>query len=237
MLNLFSSPILARSALLASCVLPGLTGELLAQHAPSDAAARHGSAEITPNPQPGGPTSPGSSTHASRTASAYAPFQFLLGEWHIGPEGGPPQMIARFKFGTNSNYLWNSLHTVAGATEHMHFEGMIVWNGVQKNFDFLFVLDSKQGGIQEQGTLSVAADGTIVRDIVATYAEGEPVLALGGQRAGPDGFTGRFRQTFKVIGPDKVRTQVLRESNGTWIATFPGSDNIVMTKAPAERRH
>ena len=165
-----------------------------------------------------------------KTASTdnYGPYKFLIGEWNVGAEGGPPMVIERFKWGPNQSYIWFSTSELVNGTEHPHFEGMLMWNGIHKNLDMLLALDLNGGRIQEKGTLSVEADGTVVRDITATYSEG--VRPIGQPVVGPEGATGHFRQTFKAVGPDKVITVVMRETKDGWVPTFPGSDHLVMTR-------
>jgi hypothetical protein len=41
-----------------------------------------------------------------------------------------------------------------------------------------------------------------------------------------------FRQTFKAIEPGKILTTVMRQSDHGWVATFPGSDHMIMTRRP-----
>jgi hypothetical protein len=53
---------------------------------------------------------------------------------------------------------------------------------------------------------------------------------MGMPAAGADGATARFRQTFQPDGPDRIKTRVLRETKDGWVATFPGSDRLVMTR-------
>jgi hypothetical protein len=97
-----------------------------------------------------------------------------------------------------------------------HFEGILVWNGVRRNLDMLLSLDLNGGRIQEQGTISIAPDGTVTREVTAYYSEGvQPI----GQR-----------QTFKSAGRDRIITSVMREAKGGWVATFPGSERLVMTR-------
>lgn len=169
---------------------------------------------------------------AARPASArhqYAPYEFLLGEWDIAPEGGGPAVgIQRVKWGPNRSYLWCAASLLDNGVEQPHFEGILAWNGVHKNLSLLLSVDLQYGLAEEQGTLSVEPDGTLVRDITAVYSEG--VKPIGQAVVGPDGATGHFRQTFKAAGPDKILTSVMRESEHGWVATFPGSDHMVMTR-------
>jgi hypothetical protein len=166
------------------------------------------------------------------TQSPYAPYRFLIGEWSIVPEGGGPALgIARLRWGPNQSYVWYSSSFLVDGRERPHFEGLLVWNGVHKNLDMLISMDLERGLVQEQGTVSVDPDGVVVREITATYSEG--VRPLGQPAAGKPGTTARFRQTFQALGPDRVLTAALRDSGHGWMATFPGSDRLVMIRRPA----
>ena len=86
------------------------------------------------------------------------------------------------------------------------------------------------GAVQESGTVSVGPDGALTRKIIATYSSGTPLPPRGEVKAGPDGAIVRFRQTFKADGPNRVLTNGMRETDTGWVATFPGSDHLVMTR-------
>jgi len=162
-------------------------------------------------------------------ADVYAPYAFLVGDWDIAPEsGGPPVAAAELRWGPGRSYIWYVGSIVLDGKPQPHFEGMLLWNGVHKNLDMLLALDLHGGRAQEQGTVFVEKDGTVVREITALYSEG--VQPLGQPAAGPAGATARFRQTFKAAGPDRILTAVLRESPHGWVATFPGSDRLVMKR-------
>ena len=161
----------------------------------------------------------------------YAPYAFLIGEWDVAAEGGPPFAVARFRWGPNETYIWHSMSMIAGGQERPHFEGLFVWNGIHKNLDMLMTLDLDTGRVQEQGTLSMATDSTAVRDIQATYAEGAG--PMGGTPAGAAGATARFRQTYKALDPDHVLTVLTRETKDGWVPTFPGSGRVIMTRRTA----
>jgi hypothetical protein len=171
------------------------------------------------------------SDHAS---SPYAPFAFLIGDWDVGAESGKPVAIARLQWGPNQSYIWYSVSTVENGEEEPHFEGLLVWNGVRKRLDMLLVLDLNGGRAQEQGSVYVASDGTVVRDITAHYSEGSQ--PTGGPPVGPAGTSARFRQTFKAVGEDKLATALTRKTKTGWVPTFPGSDRLVMTRRPAKER-
>jgi len=173
------------------------------------------------------------SSDVRAATSPYAPYAFLIGQWDFAPEGGgPPLGGTLFRWGPNESYIWCAATLHEAGREVPHFEGLFVWNGVQQNLDMLIALDLEGGGrMQEKGVLRLEPDGTVVREITATYSEG--LRTMGSGAVGAAGATARFRQTFKPDGPDRLRTQVLRETKDGWVATFPGSDRLVMTRRKA----
>ena len=161
--------------------------------------------------------------------SPYKPYRFLIGEWDVAPEGGgPPMARAVFRWGPNHSYIWYSGTLLVKGVEVPHFEGLLLWNGVRKHLDMLLALDLDGGRVQEQGAMSVEPDGTVVREITAFYSEG--ARPIGQPVAGPGGTKARFRQTFQSAGADRILTRVLREVGSGWVATFPGSDHLVMVR-------
>jgi hypothetical protein len=168
---------------------------------------------------------------AQSATDRFAPYRFLLGEWNVSSPGERPSFVQHFRWGTGEAYLRFGASVINDAGEAVpHFEGVLVWNGVRKDLDMLVVLDLENGGrAQEQGTLSAAADGTITREIVATYSEElRPPRSTAGGTTG--GWTARFRQTFQRVSRDTVMTALLRETPGGWVATFPGSERLFMIR-------
>ena len=160
----------------------------------------------------------------------YAPYAFLIGEWLVAPEaGGPAGTVVRFRWGPGHSYMWYSASLLMGGAERPHFEGILMWNGVHRNLDMLLTLDLDGGRVQEQGTVSVAADGTVIREITAYYSEGVGMITTG-KRTGPEGGVAHFRQTFKAQTADRVLTSLMRESDAGWVPTFPGSDHLAMVR-------
>lgn len=163
----------------------------------------------------------------------YMPYAFLIGEWDVAPEaGGPPAAVARFRWGPNRSYIWYSVSNLVKGDEHPHFEGIFMWNGVNKNLDMLVMLDLAGGRVQEQGTVFVGPDGTVVRDMIAVYSEGARLPPDFDSVAGPKGSKAHFRQTFAKAGPDRVLTALTLETRAGWVPTFPGSDRLAMTRRP-----
>jgi hypothetical protein len=162
---------------------------------------------------------------------AYEPYAFLIGKWDIGPEGRTPVAITQFRWGPKKTYIWYSGGLLANGKEQPNFEGLLVWNGVRHNLDMLLVLDLNTGDlVQEQGSVSVEADGSVVRDITVYYSEGNALPPDWKRAAGPEGATARFRHSFKQIGPGRVRTSIMRKTDDGWVPSFRGSDALIMVK-------
>jgi len=148
--------------------------------------------------------------------SVYAPYRFLIGEWSVAPTaGGPSAAVARFRWGPNESYIWFSVATLEGAREAPQLEGMLMWNGARRDLDILLALEVDGRGVQEQGRLFLDADGGAVREITMIDAKGAQA---------------RFRQTFRAEAADRIATSVMRETPAGWVATFPGSERLVMTR-------
>ena len=172
-----------------------------------------------------------SKTATASPSGVYAQYEGLIGTWDVtAPEGGPPIAVQRFSWGPGHSYIWYAGGFIApDGKEVPHFEGMLVWNGVHKNLDMLLTMDLRSGRAQEQGTFSVAPDGTIVREITGVFSEG--VTPIGEAQVGADGMSKHFRQTYKPDGADKLITSVMRETNDkSWVATFPGSEQLIMVR-------
>lgn len=165
------------------------------------------------------------------TPTPYTPYRFLIGKWDIAPEsGGAPIARALFRWGPNQSYIWYRGSLLVKGVEVPHFEGLLLWNGVRKNLDMLLALDLDGGLVQEQGVMSIESDGTVVREITAFYSEG--TRPIGQPMAGTGGAKARFRQTFRAAGSNRILTTVMRQLGKGWVATFPGSDRLVMTRQP-----
>lgn len=163
--------------------------------------------------------------------AAYAPYAFLIGEWDVSVQGGKPAAVSRFRWSPAKTYIWWSGAILREGKEEPSWEGLLVWNGVRKKIDFLVVLDPASGNlVQEQGTLSREADGTVKREITAFYSEGNPVPPKWDTVAGPEGARAQFRHTFRPDGPDRILSTVMRKTEDGWVPNFPGSDRLVMTR-------
>ena len=158
-------------------------------------------------------------TDAATVENPYAPYRFLIGEWDVAPEGGGPAMgVARFRFGPNQSYVWISMSLISGGAEAPHFEGLLVYNAVNRNLDMLVCGDLERGLMQEKGTFSMQPDGSALREITATFP------------AGGKGATASFRQPYRPVSADRILTSAMRQTASGWVATFPGSDRLVMTR-------
>ena len=172
-------------------------------------------------------SSEGGNSDVSAT-SVYAPYAFLIGEWDVKSEGEAPVAVQRVRWGPNRSYIWYTVALISAGREEPHLEGMLMWNGVHRNLDMLFAIDLQSGRSQEQGTISVLKDGSLVREITAVHSEGVPTTS--GKSVGPEGATRRFRQTYKRIDSDKIETSLMRETDHGWIPSFPGSDHLIMIR-------
>lgn len=169
------------------------------------------------------------SLQGAEQPSPYEPYASLIGEWDVAPEGQPTQMVERFGWAGKQSYLTFSAATIANGVETPHFEGVLMWDGVERKLSMLVMLDlSPAARVMEKGYLYRDANDVFVREITASYSEGVPMQA--GGRVGWQGLTGHFRQTFTVLGPGRMRTSVMRQTATGWVPTFAGSDNLIMTK-------
>ena len=161
--------------------------------------------------------------------NVYAPYAFLIGEWDIKAAGSDNVVgIQRVKWGPNHSYIWYSVALMSDGQEEPHLEGMLMWNGVHRNLDMLFAIDLQTGRSQEQGTLAVEKDGSLVREITAVHSQGVPTSS--GKPVGAEGLSRHFRQTYQQVGPDRIETSVMRQTDNGWVASFPGSDHLIMTR-------
>jgi hypothetical protein len=145
--------------------------------------------------------------------AANAPFEWLIGDWR-SLEGGN-QLRQNLSWGPHRSYIkYSTYMQQPGKEERIHFEGIAVWNGKSKLLDYVFAVEPGSA-VQERGTIRAEADGSIVREVEFT---------------GADGQTGHFRQTFRKTGPSSAVTSLMRQTATGWEANFPGSDNIVMNR-------
>jgi hypothetical protein len=153
--------------------------------------------------------------HQAAVPNPYGAMSFLIGEWDtVGPNGAN-SIIQRFRWGPNEAYIWSSTSLVANGQEHLHFEGIIIWNFANNNADTLFALEPGSG-TEEKGVIHIDADGTIVRDVTTTDAAGH---------------TQTFRQTLRRTGDNTAVTSLMRQSpDGSWSPNFPGADHLVMVR-------
>lgn len=146
-------------------------------------------------------------------ASAYAPFDWLVGDWT--GQVGPGVLRELLTYGPNRSYIRFSVFvSPVNGPEHLHFEGIALWNGKTKRLNYLFAVEPGSGA-QENGTIRAEADGTIVREV---------------ELISPTGTVGMFRQTFTRSGRDGMVTTVMRKSDRGWVPTFPGGERIEMTR-------
>ncbi len=151
----------------------------------------------------------------TETPPAYAPYEFLIGEWDAGPAGGAVSFIDRFSWGPRRAYIWQSVALVQSNGEHLHFEGPMMWNAATRRLDFLFAIEPNSLA-QERGEVSVGENGAIVRDVTLTYADGRQAT---------------FRHIIRSTGADTAEASMMRRTpQGGWAPEFPGSDRLLMRR-------
>lgn len=151
------------------------------------------------------------------TPAAYEPYAFLIGEWDTGPAGAPPSFVDRFAWGPSRAYITQSVSLLTPQGEHLHFEGPMMWNAATQRLDFLFAIEPPSLG-QESGDVSIAPDGSFVRDVTLTS---------------PNGAQSVFRHTIRRTGADTATASLVRQTSTGWEPTFPGSDYLEMRRRPA----
>jgi hypothetical protein len=151
----------------------------------------------------------------AETPEPYAALAPLIGEWNVGPPGAATAFVERFSWGPNRAYIQFSVTLiVASGEEHLHMDGMVIWNAATRRFDYLLAVEP--GSLaQEQGEFYLNDAGDIVREVVLTDA---------------DGATGQFRQTFHAMNDGRFGVSLLRQTAGGWTSTFPGSDQLIMAR-------
>lgn len=147
---------------------------------------------------------------AAAAASPYAPYDWLIGDWQS--EGGLRELIT---YGTKQSYLrFQAFFPTKEEPQHLHFEGIALWNAKTKRLDYLFAVEPGSG-VQENGTYRVEAEGTIIREVELIDASGK---------------AGTFRQTFRRTGTNTAITSVMRQTATGWEPTFPGGERIELTR-------
>lgn len=147
--------------------------------------------------------------------AANAPFEWLIGDWLS--VAGSNRLRQNLSWGPHRSYIKYSTYIQPeGQKEQIHFEGIAVWNGKSKAFEYLFAVEPGSA-VQEKGTIRAQGDGSLVREVEFT---------------GADGKIGYFRQTIRRTGADSATTSLMRQTAAGWEATFPGSDTIEMKRQP-----
>ncbi len=147
--------------------------------------------------------------------SYYEPYAFLIGEWDLRGPDPSQRLIERFRWGPRQAYLWFSASFIQpDGSEHLHFEGPAIWNAQTGRLDYLFAVEPGSSS-QERGDIRIDTEGSIIREVVLTDANGNQ---------------GVFRQTIRPEGAHRARVTVMRQTPTGWTPTFPGGDQLVMTR-------
>ena len=152
-------------------------------------------------------------THYLATAKPYAPYEFLVGDWYTKLD--PNTVIhQQFAWGPGKGSInYTTYFTAAGKPEHLHFGGMMTWNGKTHAVDYLFAVEP-DSGVQEKGTFTVQPDGSVVREVEATY---------------PDGKVTQNRQTFRKLPDGTISMDLLDRKPSGWASSLPAGQPIIMS--------
>jgi hypothetical protein len=154
-------------------------------------------------------------THAVSTTKPYAPYEFLVGDWYTKLPQENAIIHQQFGWGPGkASMTYSTFIDMAGQPEHLHFGGVMVWNGKSHALDYLFAVEP-DSGVQEKGTITGQPDGSIVRQVEATY---------------PDGRVTQNRQTFRKLADGTVATDLLDRKPSGWVSSMPGGQPIIMSR-------
>ena len=169
------------------------------------------------------------SAFAQIDRAPYAPFESLIGVWEVSDgAGGPPFAIHRFRWSPSRSYILHSGSILINGAEQPQFEGMLMWNGVERRLDVLISTDLRYGLSQQQGSIRIGEDGVFVREIQGIFSPG--VSRGSDPPAGQRGAIQDFRQTYRVTEPGRMLTSVMRHAGERWEPTHPGSESWVMVR-------
>lgn len=170
---------------------------------PASATAQHGEAPAAVTP----------TVSLSEANDPYRPYAFLVGDW-ISQEGSST-LRQSIRWGPQRSYmLYSTYMKQPGGAERLHFEGMMAWNGKSGKLDFLFVVEPGSWA-QERGSLHAELDGSIVREVELTAA---------------NGVVTQFRQTIRRVDANTAITSLMTRKEDGWEPNFPGSDRIEMRR-------
>jgi len=153
-------------------------------------------------------------THYLATAKVYAPYEFLIGDWYTKLPEGNIVIHQQFSWGpgkASMNYM--TYFNAPGREEHLHFGGLMAWNGKSRAVDYLFTVEP-DSGVQEKGTFSVRPDGSVVREVHETR---------------PDGKVVENRQIFRKLADGTISMDLLDRKPSGWASSLPAGQPIIMS--------
>ena len=144
-----------------------------------------------------------------------ADLNFLIGEWATGTQNELPSFVQRYEWGPEKSYIWaQTAFPSADGAEHVHFEGMIVWNAEKSAYDYLFVIEPGSGA-RETGVFERDKGGAVIRTVEYVDKNGEKSV---------------FRQRFECGLDDILTTSLERKTKKGWVPTFGGSVGLIMAR-------
>jgi hypothetical protein len=152
-------------------------------------------------------------SHYLATAKPYAPYEFLIGDWYTQIDQNTV-IHQQFAWGPGKGSMnYATYFSASGKPEHLHFGGMMIWNGKSHALDYVFAVEP-DSGIEEKGTFTRQPDGSIVREVTATY---------------PDGRVTQNRQTFRKLQDGTISMDLLDRKPSGWASSLPAGKAIVMS--------
>ena len=157
--------------------------------------------------------------HYLATAKPYAPYEFLIGDWYTKLPQENVLIHQQFAWGPGKGSIsYATYFNAPGQQEHLHFGGLIIWNGKSKALDYLFAVEP-DSGTQEKGTFTVQPDGSVIREVGATY---------------PNGNVTQNRQTFRKLPDGNVEMDLLDRKPSGWASSMPAGKPIIMSRTPPQ---
>lgn len=151
----------------------------------------------------------------AKKEAIYAPLAWLIGSWRgtFLPEGvgAPPSMS--FEWSQAKDFIRYSSVKPDGQVE---YEGMIVWNPVERRFVFLKSYRSEGSLLMENGWIDVLDTGGVRFNMQTHYTPGDGLPWSRGKKAGPNGTTLRFRRTLTPDGSNRLWGEFLMDREGSW---------------------
>lgn len=158
-----------------------------------------------------------SSVKVLETVKPYAPYEFMIGDWYAKLTEENAVIHQQFGWGPGKASMTDATFVVLpGRPEHLHFGGTMLWNPTSKALDYLFAVEPGSG-VEERGTFSAQADGSVIREVEAIY---------------PDGKVIKSRQVFRPLPDGTFSMDLLSGTAKGWASSLPTGPMIFSKTQP-----